>query len=40
MPKGTLNLAVPMLKFERMARGMDESFLITKSCARLRKPEA
>ncbi len=36
MPKGTLSFAVPMPKFERMVRDMDESFLITKAWDKVR----
>lgn len=36
MPKGTLSFAVPMPKFERMVRDMDESFLITRTWERAR----
>jgi uncharacterized protein (DUF169 family) len=37
VPQGVLTMAVPMKKFERMIRDMDESFLITDSWAKINK---
>jgi hypothetical protein len=37
VPEGKLTFTVPMSRFEKMARNMDESFLITKSWDLVRK---
>jgi hypothetical protein len=37
IPKNTLSFSVPMRKFERMVRNMEESFLTTNSWKALQK---
>jgi len=37
IPENTLSFSVPMLKFERMVRNMEESFLTTKSWRAIQK---
>ena len=37
VPKETLTLAVPMIKFTRMVENMEESFLITPAWNKVRK---
>ena len=37
VPEDTLSFSVPMVKFKRMVSDMEESFLITKSWAKVQK---
>jgi len=37
VPGNTLTIAIPMNKFEKMIDNMEESFLITKSWAKVRR---